>query len=336
LTARLQPPLAVVTGGAGFIGSNVVASLTKTGNWDVVVSDWVGDDDKRRNIAKHQIVDVVAPEELLTYLDKNKSAIDVIIHMGAISSTTERNVDLIFRNNFVFSRDLWRWASRYQKRFIYASSAATYGDGSAGFSDEATIAALDRLRPLNPYGWSKHLFDRFVARELDKGRDYPSQWAGLKFFNVYGANEYHKDSMKSVIAQIYPKAARGEAVTLFRSHHPDYEDGGQLRDFIYVRDCSQVVSWLLKNDLVSGLFNLGTGHARSFADLAKAVFAALNRKAFIEYVDTPDDIRDRYQYYTQADMSKIRSAGYADDFTTLEDGIADYVRGYLTQDDPYF
>ena len=218
MTVRLQPPLAVVTGGAGFIGSNVVASLTKTGNWDVVVSDWLGDDDKWRNLANHQIVDVVAPEELLTYLDKNKSAIDVIIHMGAISSTTERNVDLIFRNNFVFSRDLWRWASRYQKRFIYASSAATYGDGSAGFSDEATIAALDRLRPLNPYGWSKHLFDRFVARELDKGQDYPSQWAGLKFFNVYGANEYHKESMKSVVAQIYPKAAHGEAVTLFRSH----------------------------------------------------------------------------------------------------------------------
>ncbi len=335
MTARLQPPLAVVTGGAGFIGSNVVASLTKTGNWDVVVSDWLGDDDKWRNLANHQIVDVVAPEQLLTYLDKNKSAIDVIIHMGAISSTTERNVDLIFRNNFVLSRDLWRWASRHQKRFIYASSAATYGDGSAGFSDDATMEALDHLRPLNPYGWSKHLFDRFVARELDKGRDSPSQWAGLKFFNVYGANEYHKESMKSVVAQIFPKAARSEAVTLFRSHHPDYEDGGQLRDFIYVRDCSQVVSWLLKNHHVSGLFNLGTGHARSFADLAKAVFAALNRKAVIEYVDTPDEIRDRYQYYTQADMSKIRSAGYADDFTTLEDGIADYVRGYLTQDDPY-
>lgn len=335
MTAQLQGPLAVVTGGAGFIGSNIVANLTKTGIWAVVVCDWLGDDDKWRNLAKHNVAHVVVPEDLLTFLDKNSGAIDVIIHMGAISSTTERDVDLIFRNNFVFSRDLWRWASRHQKRFIYASSAATYGDGSDGFSDEGTIVALNRLRPLNPYGWSKHLFDQFVARELDNGRDHPSQWAGLKFFNVYGANEYHKGSMKSVVAQIFSKAARGEPVTLFRSHHPDYQDGGQLRDFIYVRDCSQVVSWLLDNPHVSGLFNLGTGNARSFADLAKAVFAALNRKAAIEYVDTPDEIRDRYQYYTQADMSKIRFAGYTHSFTALEDGIADYVRGYLTQDDPY-
>ena len=335
MTAQSHAPLAVVTGGAGFIGSNIAANLAQSGNWDVVVCDWLGDGDKWRNLAKHHFVDLIAPEDLLSYLDGNAASIDVIVHMGAISSTTERDVDLIFRNNFVFSRDLWRWASRHEKRFIYASSASTYGDGSAGFKDNQSLEALCRLQPLNPYGWSKHLFDRFIARELEKGRERPPQWAGLKFFNVYGPNEYHKGSMKSVVAQIFPNASEGKAVRLFRSHHPDYHDGGQLRDFVFVRDCVHVVDWLLEKPEVSGLFNLGTGKARSFADLAKAVFAALNQKPVIEYVDTPQEIRDRYQYFTQADMSKINLAGYRDGFTTLEDGIAHYVRDHLTQADPY-
>ena len=191
------------------------------------------------------------------------------------------------------------------------------------------------MRPLNPYGWSKHLFDRFVAREIAQGAPQPPQWAGLKFFNVYGPNEYHKGSMKSVVAQIFPRAAAGETVTLFRSHNAKYADGGQMRDFIYVRDCCDVVAWLLKTPRVGGLFNLGSGQARSFLDLARAVFAGLNRKPNVVYVDTPLEIRDKYQYFTEARMQRLRAAGYAAPFTSLEDGVGDYVLRYLSAGDQY-
>jgi ADP-L-glycero-D-manno-heptose 6-epimerase len=326
-------PIIVVTGGAGFIGSNIVAHLADAA--DVVVSDWLGQDERWRNLAKHDVADIVRPEQLDEFLAANRAAVDAIVHMGAISSTTERDVDLILRNNFRLSRDLWRACAEHGWRFLYASSGATYGGGEAGFNDDQERAALARLRPMNAYGWSKHLFDRHVARELAAGRPAPPQWAGLKFFNVYGPNEYHKGTMKSVVAQIHPRAAAGETVRLFRSHHPDYEDGGQLRDFIFVDDCVCVVDWLLRNDGVCGLFNVGTGKARSFADLAAAVFAALDREPVIEYVDTPPEIRDRYQYFTQAEMNKLAGAGYAEPFTELEQGVDRYVRGFLSTDDPY-
>ncbi len=328
------PPRYLVTGGAGFIGSNIVADLVDSGA-EVIVCDHLGVDERWRNLAKHAIADFVAPEDLFDYLQGARGALDALIHMGAISSTTERDIDLIMRTNFILSRDLWQWCAEHDTRFLYASSAATYGDGEQGFKDDESVEALRRLRPLNAYAWSKALFDLYVARRLAEGKPRPPQWAGFKFFNVYGPNEYHKGAMKSVIAQIFPKAAAGEAVTLFRSHHPDYEDGGQLRDFVSVFDCVKVIRWFLDHDEVNGLFNLGTGQARSFADLAKAVFAALNREARITYVDTPAEIRDKYQYFTQADMEKLRRAGYKGAFFSLEDGIADYVRTYLVQDDPY-
>ncbi len=230
---------------------------------------------------------------------------------------------------------LWRFATDNAIPFIYASSAATYGDGSAGFNDAESEEALGRLHPLNLYGWSKHAFDKFVAREIKRGAITPPQWAGLKFFNVYGPNEYHKGNMKSVIAQCYPKVMSGEAVTLFKSHNPDYEDGGQLRDFVYVQDCVNVILWLLDKPEVSGLFNLGTGKARSFKDLAAAVFAAANKPEKISYVDTPEQIRDKYQYFTEADMQKLRAAGFGGNFRSLEDGITDYVTNYLAKDDIY-
>jgi ADP-L-glycero-D-manno-heptose 6-epimerase len=255
--------------------------------------------------------------------------------MGAISSTTEPDTDLIFKTNYKLSRQLWTWCSDHRARFIYASSAATYGDGRAGFDDDESVEALARLRPLNAYGWSKHLFDRFVAREVARGGATPKQWAGLKFFNVYGPNEYHKGTMKSVIAQIYPKASAGEAVTLFKSHNPQYADGGQMRDFVYVKDCVDVVAWLLENANVRGLYNLGTGKARTFLDLTRAVFAALNRRPLLNFVDTPEDIRPKYQYYTQARMERLRTAGYTTAFTPLEDGVSDYVQRYLSGADPY-
>jgi ADP-L-glycero-D-manno-heptose 6-epimerase len=326
-------PVIVVTGGAGFIGSNIVAHLATT--CDVVVSDWPGEDERWRNLAKHDLADVVFPEQLDDFLAANAPDVRAVIHMGAISSTTERDVDRILRNNFMLSRDLWRWCGEKGVRLLYASSGATYGDGAAGFRDDQSCDALAMLRPLNAYGWSKHLFDRFVARNLDRGGAIPPQWAGLKFFNVYGPNEYHKGSMQSVAAKIYPHVAQGDGVQLFRSHHPDYPDGGQLRDFIFVEDCVRVVDWLYRNETVSGLFNVGTGKARSFADLAGAVFAALGREPSIDYVDTPEEIRDKYQYFTQAEMAKLRDAGYAEPFTELEEGVGRYVRDYLATDDPY-
>jgi len=323
----------LVTGGAGFIGSNIAAALSDQGD-EVIICDWLEDGDKWRNLAGHVISDFIDPDNLMSWLDQTEAP-DAIIHMGAISATTETDGDLILKRNFRPTRALWDWCTKNGKSFIYASSAATYGDGSQGFDDDQSVKALNNLKPLNLYGYSKHAFDKYVALVTGKGRQSPPQWAGLKFFNVYGPNEYHKGSMKSVIAQSYPKIARGEAVTLFKSHNPDYEDGGQLRDFVYVKDCVKVVLWLLDTPQASGLFNLGTGSARSFKDLALATFKAAGKPANIDYVDTPISIRDKYQYFTEARMSKLRAAGFGGNFHSLEDGIADYVTNYLSKDDPY-
>ncbi len=325
----------LVTGGAGFIGSNIVADLSAKHPGKVVVCDWLEVGEKWRNIAKAEIADVVMPEDLPAWLGAHGNDLDLIVHMGAISATTERDGDKIVKNNLRLTLDLWNWCATHGKRFIFASSAATYGDGAQGFDDDASIDALAELQPLNAYGWSKHIVDRRIARLIKEGEPTPPQWAGLKFFNVYGPNEYHKEDMRSVVHKIFPSAARGEAVTLFKSHHPDYEDGGQSRDFVYVKDCVSVVSWLSEMPEISGLFNLGTGEARSFKDLASATYAALNQRPNISYVDTPVEIRDKYQYFTEANMQKLREAGYAKPFTSLEDGIMDYVQNYLVKDDPY-
>jgi ADP-L-glycero-D-manno-heptose 6-epimerase len=325
----------VVTGGAGFIGSNIVRGLAERGLGPIVVVDWLKEDERWRNITKHELSDIIFPENLVSFLEMHASAIKAIIHMGAISTTTELDADLIITNNFQYPMDLWRWCAGNDVGFIYASSAATYGDGAQGFDDDESIGALAELRPLNAYGWSKHLFDRKVVRMIEDGEPRPPQWAGLKFFNVYGPNEYHKGRMASVVSQIYPTAVKGKTCQLFKSHHPDYEDGGQLRDFIWVEDCVDIVLWLLENPLINGLFNCGTGKARSFASLAQAVYAALDTNADIEFVDTPADIRNKYQYFTQARMSKLIAAGYRKPMTSLEDGVAKYVQRYLNANDPY-
>jgi ADP-L-glycero-D-manno-heptose 6-epimerase len=321
----------IVTGGAGFIGSNLVAELAARGE-AVVVCDWLRSDERWRNLAKHEIVDLIAPEDLLFWLETNQSEVEAVVHLGAISSTTETDVDLIVRNNLRATLDLVQWCTDAGKRLIYASSAATYGDGSAGFDDGE---ALSRLRPLNAYGWSKHFVDRRVARLAAQGSPLPPQWVGLKFFNVYGPNEYHKGTMRSVVAQNFPRVQRGEAVRLFRSRRADYTDGGQLRDFIYVKDCIAVISWLLGNAGVSGLFNVGTGAARSWLDLANALFKAANQPPRIEFIDMPPELVEKYQYFTQAHVDRLRAAGYRDPFTTLEAGVADYVQQYLSRSDPY-
>jgi len=325
----------IVTGGAGFIGSNIVAGLAKSGRREIVVCDWLGGGDKWRNLARHEIHDIVRPEALLDYLDHNRLRIESVIHMGAVSSTTERDVDKIVAANFRLSCDLWDWCTKSGTPFIYASSAATYGDGSAGFDDACTLEALQKLRPLNAYGWSKHAFDRRVARQIADGRPVPLVWAGLKFFNVYGPNEYHKDAMRSVACKIVETVRQGGAVRLFKSHDPAYADGGQLRDFVYVKDCADVVLWLLEKGDYRGIYNVGTGKARSFADLAAAVFAAMKIPPRIEYADTPPEIRANYQYFTQAEIGRLRALGYTRPFTSLEDGVGDYVRNYLLADDPY-
>jgi ADP-L-glycero-D-manno-heptose 6-epimerase len=325
----------VVTGGAGFIGSNLLAELEALGHRHLVCVDRLRTGDKWRNIAKRELADVVHPDDLFTFLDDHAGEIDAIFHMGAISATTETDADKIVANNLRLSLDLWEWCAREGVRMIYASSAATYGDGTQGFDDAGSIDALAQLRPLNAYGWSKHAFDRRVARLVAEGRPAPPQWAGLKFFNVYGPNEGHKGSMMSVVAKTYPKAAAGEPATLFESHHPDYEHGGQLRDFVWVGDCCRVMTWLHANPEVSGLFNCGSGKARSFADLAKAVYRALDKEPVIQFIPTPVEIRDKYQYFTEANMQRLHDAGYDGQETSLEEGIATYVQQFLHAEDSY-
>ena len=326
----------VVTGGAGFIGSNIVARLTAEDVYDVVVCDRLETADlaKWKNIAKHPIADFWQPEELFEMLERHAEEIEAVVHMGAISATTEPDADLILRTNYALSRDLWDWCALRDARFIYASSAATYGDGLDGFEDDDSLPALASLRPLNAYGYSKMLFDQYAARQSDRGQS-PSQWAGLKFFNVYGPNEGHKGTMKSVVAQIWPKVAADETVTLFRSHNPDYADGGQMRDFVFVDDVVDIIVWLIDNPAIFGIFNAGSGQARSFLDLAKATFAAAGKTPAIAYVATPEVIRDKYQYFTEAKMDRLRAAGYAGQATPLEEGVRRYVQDYLSTSDPY-
>lgn len=329
----------IITGGAGFIGSNLVAGLQERGLANLVVCDWLGSEDKWRNIAKRELRDIVKPQWFFDYLNSHAHEIKAIFHMGAISATTETDADLIAETNVAFPRRLWKWCAAHDVRFIYASSAATYGDGRAGFSDDDSPDHLARFQPLNAYGWSKHVFDRRVSRIIHGGEGVnekvPPQWAGLKFFNVYGPNEYHKGEQMSVICKLYPQVMAGAAARLFKSHRPDYKDGGQMRDFVYVDDCVDVMLWLYDNPQVNGLFNVGSGKARSFKDLAEAVFSAAGKPPKINYIDMPETLREKYQYFTEADMSKLRAAGYTKPMTELEEGVRLYVQQFMAQEDAY-
>jgi ADP-L-glycero-D-manno-heptose 6-epimerase len=326
----------LVTGGAGFIGSNIAAALTKKYPTDrVVVCDYLGEGDKWRNIAGFPPDEVISPNELFFWLETNSQALEAIIHMGALSSTTQTNADAALEVNVSLPKILRNWATINDKRFIYASSASVYGGGEQGFEDDITLAAMQKLQPLNTYAWSKYCFDYHVARSLHLNEKQPKQWAGLRFFNVYGQNEYHKGDQRSVLANIFPHVRAGRPVHLFKSYHPDYPDGGQLRDFVSVDDCVNVVLWLLENPQVSGLFNVGTGKARSFAELAQALFTAMEKKPHITYVDMPEEIKPRYQYYTQANMGKLVQAGYTQPFLSLEEGVRRYAVEYLSKANPY-
>lgn len=332
----MTPRLVLVTGGAGFIGSNVVAELAADPALDIAVCDRLGAASlgKWRNLSKHAIVDFVQPEDLQSWLETRGAEVEAVIHMGAISSTLETDADKIISTNFGLSRDLFAWCARHGRRFIWASSAATYGDGNQGFADDDTLEALASLRPLNAYGWSKALFDAYARREALR-RCAPPQWTGLKFFNVYGPNEGHKGAMRSVASKIWPDVAAGRPVKLFKSHREGVADGAQVRDFIYVEDVAKAVAWLFRRGDVNGVFNLGSGQARSFADLAAAVFRAAGQAPRIEYVDMPAEMRVQYQYFTQAPMERLRAAGYQTPFLSLEDGVADYVTRFLATADPY-
>ncbi|MCA1436116.1 ADP-glyceromanno-heptose 6-epimerase [Bradyrhizobium sp. BRP20] len=323
----------LVTGGAGFIGSNVVAALNEAGRSDVVICDLLGTEGKWRNLAKRQLVDIVPPTELMDWLKGRK--LEAMIHLGAISATTATDGDLVVETNFRLSMRLLDWCTMNAVPFIYASSAATYGDGTEGFDDDSSLPALKKLRPMNLYGWSKHLFDLAVAERVARGDRLPPQWAGLKFFNVFGPNEYHKGSMMSVLARRFDDVRAGRVVQLFKSHREGIEDGDQRRDFIYVDDVVRVVLWLLATPSVSGLFNVGTGKARSFKDLMLAAYAALGANPNIEYIDMPEQIRGAYQYFTQSEVDRLLRAGYNGGFTTLEDAVKAYVGDYLDRPDRF-
>ncbi len=323
----------LVTGGAGFIGSNVVAALNEAGRSDIVVNDVLGTDQKWRNLAKRQVTDVVAPADLFRWLDGRK--LDAVVHMGAISDTTATDADLVMENNFRCSMRLLDWCTAAGVPFIYASSAATYGDGAQGFNDEWSPDALQKLKPMNLYGWSKQLFDQAVSERFMKKDRLPPQWAGLKFFNVFGPNEYHKGEMMSLVAKRFDDAKAGRAVRLFKSHREGVGDGEQRRDFIYVDDAVAVVRWLMETPSVSGIFNVGTGRARSFRDLISSLFRALGLEPKIEYIDMPENIRGQYQYFTEAKVESLLRAGYNAGFTSLEDGVKSYVTKFLNTADRY-
>lgn len=314
----------IVTGGAGFIGSCVVRSLNEAGRSDIVIVDNISETDKWMNMRNKKYIKYVHKSRFLEELPTYEN-VEAIVHMGAQSSTTERDFDYLWENNFEYTKALWNYCAEKHISFIYASSAATYGDGSLGFNDRMDI---DKLLPLNGYGYSKQLFDLWVKHQA---KSFPAQYCGLKFFNVYGPNEYFKGSMASMVFHGFNQIKETGKVKLFKSCNPNYADGGQLRDFVYVKDICKVIMWLLVNKHVSGLFNVGTGRAQSFAELAEATFHALDLEPNIEYIDMPEKLRGKYQYYTKAEMSRLYDAGYPFEFMDVEKGVRDYVQGHLAQ-----
>ena len=318
--------LIAITGAAGFIGSVLVGYLNRSGYCELILVDDFSVREKVDNLADKQYVAKVHRDQFGEWLQEHSGRLAAIFHLGARTDTTLMDKEVFRVLNLKYSKEIWDYCSEQQIPLVYASSAATYGDGALGYKDDE--AQLPELKPLNPYAVSKQKFDVWALAQPE----HPPFWAGLKFFNVYGPNEYHKGRMASVVFHAYHNLEKnGNAIKLFRSHNPQYKDGGQMRDFIYVMDVVKVCVWLMENRPQSGIYNLGTGQARSFYDLAGAVFSALKMPEQIEFIDTPLDIRDKYQYFTEADMNKLKAAGYAEAFTSLEDGVRDYLNEYLKE-----
>jgi ADP-L-glycero-D-manno-heptose 6-epimerase len=315
----------VVTGGAGFIGSSIVWRLNTLNREDIIIVDALGTDEKWKNLVGLRFLDFIHKDDFITSLDSSKMKIEGIIHMGANSSTTEKDADSLLRNNFEYTKKLTEYCLKNNTRFIYASSGATYGDGSVGFDDNES--GLYKLRPLNMYGYSKQMFDLWA---LKKG--ILNNIVGLKYFNVYGPNEYHKGDMRSVVNKAFEQVAQTGKVKLFKSANPNYKDGEQMRDFIYIKDAVDMTLFFLDNKNKNGLYNLGTGKARTWNDLVSALFRALNKPLNIEYIDLPSHLLDKYQYFTEAKVDKLKQAGYSNPISSLEDGITDYVKNYLLKD----
>ncbi|WP_297491683.1 ADP-glyceromanno-heptose 6-epimerase [Acidocella sp.] len=324
----------LVTGGAGFIGSNLHAALMAAGR-ETIICDWLGQEGQKwRNFLHHPPTAIIAPEALDEFLGRDVK-ITAIVHLGAISETTARDGDLVWHSNVTLSQKLWHWCAARRVRFIYASSAATYGNGESGFDDDMSLTALRRLTPLNLYGWSKHAFDLWVAGQLAARAETPPCWAGVKFFNVYGPNEYHKGKMISVVKVKQDEFHAGGPVRLFKSDRADIADGAQKRDFIHVDDVVMALRFLLDAPELAGIYNLGTGVARSYADLARAVCAANGAEPRIEYIDMPEALRGQYQSYTEARMDRLHALGFEHQCLTLEQGVSAYIKNYLLQADPY-
>ena len=320
----------VVTGGAGFIGSALVWKLNSGGIDDIIIVDELGKSDKWKNLVKRQFADYIHKDDFIKMILAEKLPFDVraLIHMGACSSTTESDADYLLENNYRYACRLAEWAMTRKVRFIYASSAAAYGDGTRGFSDDDAVTKT--LRPINMYGYSKQLFDLWALRHKAE-----QKIAGVKLFNVFGPNEYHKEDMTSVIYKAFHQISERGRVRLFKSYHTSFGDGEQMRDFVYVKDCVDVLWWLLNNHSANGIFNLGTGQARTWNDLIRAVFSAMGSEPEIEYIDMPPAVRDQYQYYTEAKMDKLKSVGCPVQFRPLEETVFDYVTGYLQKTDPF-
>lgn len=319
----------VVTGAAGFIGSCLVGKLNAEGFNDVVIVDDFSNDEKNKNLEGKTFTSKVHRNELEQWIDTNENQIQFIFHIGARTDTTEFDVEIFNRLNLNYTKMIWNKCIQYGLPVVYASSAATYGMGELGYDDDES--KIPSLKPLNPYGDSKNDFDIWALKQEKQ----PYFWAGLKFFNVYGPNEFHKSRMASVIFHGFHQIKNTEKIRLFRSHNPDYKDGEQMRDFVYVKDVVEVCNFLMHHRKDSGIYNLGSGTARTFVDLAKATFKAMDITENIEFIDTPADIRDKYQYFTEANMAKLKSIGYTTPFHTLEEGVSDYVKGYLLTDKYY-
>ena len=315
----------LVTGAAGFIGSCMVGYLNRKGYHNIIIVDEFDDENKKPNYEDKKIIARVDRNELFDWLSDHPMQIDFIFHLGARTDTTEFDYAILEKLNVDFSKKMWNYCVEKNIPLVYASSAATYGDGELGYKDDHDLPY--KLSPLNPYGKSKNEFDKWILKE----KRQPPFWAGLKFFNVYGPNEYHKERMASVIFHSFNQIKSSGKVKLFKSHKPEYKDGEQLRDFVYVKDVVDICYWLMNEKPASGLYNLGTGKARTFKDLVTSIFKSLGKEPVIEFIDTPLDIRDKYQYFTEADMNKLRSVGYKEDFYSLEEGVETYVKNFLIE-----